>query len=298
MSTQTQTENQTVAASSSTPPPVPPTSPQPISTLSIAGYPSGEFKYFWDDVTRDANTGLPIKGSLGTGFHVHENLMTRFEQCGKTWEGLNTYLSKNIWVESVVKGQETVVKNRKPPKNKQGHYISSVKVREIDDFLSFAGGIQPYFYLRKGKELIGLCKKTSNYIYDYDPARPRHLPHRINFDFVRPPTDQEREDFMMGPGKSGIPKVIEHQPLRHVDESQVRKAAEEEARKLAEEEASKAQEAITAEISTLQDTYTANKTKIKEINEQIRELMNQQKVLVNANLETRERLHALKAPVV
>lgn len=190
MSTQSTEMQSTV-----TPPPV---TDVPM-TLSIAGYGSAKFdKFFWQDVNRDEKTGLPVSGSLGIHYDIHENLMTRFEQCGRTWEGLNTYLSKNIWI----------VRDK--------HYISRVQIAQINEFLSFAEGKQPYFYLRKGKTVIGLCKKTSGYIYDYDPARKTHLPHRINFEFVRPPISQEVEDFMTGPGKTGIPKTIVHQPLRDV----------------------------------------------------------------------------------
>ena len=289
----TQTTENTNNASSPSPPSA------PLMTLSIAGHASTYFKYFWQDVTRDTATGLPVSGSVGIGFRIFENLMTRFELTGKTWEGFNSYLAKNIWIDEWVYGLK--------PKNKKGRYISPVAIREIDEFLSFATGNQPFFYLRKGKELMGLCRKTSTYIYDYDPARPGHLPHRINFDFIRPPTEQEREDFMVGPGKSGVTKAIEHQPLRHQEDTVSKDskaaaaaaaAAEEAAIKAAEEAAIKAAESKKKEeIDTLQGKLSSNKNRIREINVKIRELMDEQKLLVKENLEVRDKLLDLKSPL-
>jgi hypothetical protein len=175
-----------------------------ISTLSITGHGVPHWTHFKKHVDYDSK-GQIVRGSFGIGYDLRNNLDDIFQKTGGDYDKMIQEIKtipkifKDEWKTGSIStdGKE---KNR---------YTSQRIAERLVKFYRFAKGDQPYFFLRKGHEVLGLCKKTSGYIYDLKPDDSHYHIHRISFDFVRLPTTQEQEDFDKGPGKSPQPMAVE-----------------------------------------------------------------------------------------
>jgi hypothetical protein len=150
------------------------------SIPSIAGYESGSpfDKCFWKHVEKDAVTGLPIRGSLGIDYGVHVNLDELASGPGLSQGSFQKFFKKDTT-------------NHKASKK-----VSAIQAKVIIDFYNFVKGDQPYFFLRKGKTCIGLCRKTGGYLYwpHSETIKNPDFLHRFSFEFVRAATAAEQAE--------------------------------------------------------------------------------------------------------
>ena len=162
------------------------------SIPSIAGYESGGFnKHFWLHVEKDMTTGLPVRGTVGIDYDVHVSLEELASGPGISQNSLQDFYGPS-WTK----------KER----------ISTKQAKNVVDFYNFTQGDQPYFFLRKGKKCIGLCRKTGGYIYKpREGSYKGHVyMHRVSFVFVRAPTIIEKEQTEALPT---IPMTLEWVPM-------------------------------------------------------------------------------------
>ena len=166
---------------------------------SIGGYCSSEFdKAFWRHVEKDEATGLPIRGTLGIDYNVHINLEELASGPGISQKSLQEFFEGNA--------------HRKDGFANASGKIGAKQTKTVLDFYNFTQGDQPYFFLRKGKKCIGLCRKTSGYIYmPREGAYKGHVyMHRVSFVFIRESTQDEKEQTEKLPT---IPMTLEWVPL-------------------------------------------------------------------------------------
>ena len=169
------------------------------SIPSIAGYESWGFKkHFWRHVEKDGATGLPIRGTVGIDYNVHISLEELASGRGISQNSLQEFYGGN---DHRADGLRNKTRN-----------IGVKQTKAVLDFYNFTQGDQPYFFLRKGKKCIGLCRKTSGYIYvPREGAEKGHVyMHRVSFVFVRAPTQEENEQAEALPT---IPMTLEWVPM-------------------------------------------------------------------------------------
>jgi hypothetical protein len=179
-----------------------------ISTLSIAGHGVPYWTHFKKHVEYDSY-GQIVRGSFGIGYDLRKNLDELFQQAGGDYDKKiqeikkTPKIFKHEWKTGTFStdGQE------------KDRYNSLRVADRIVRFYRFANGDQPYFFLRRGHEILGLCKKTSGYTFDLKPEDPFFHIHRISFEYVRPPSTQEQQDFDSGPGKNAVPMAVEDATL-------------------------------------------------------------------------------------
>jgi hypothetical protein len=175
-----------------------------ISTLSIAGHGVPHWTHFKKHVDYDSN-GQIVRGSFGIGYDLRKNLDDLFQQAGGDYDKMIQEIKNTPKIFKHEWKTGSILTDGKEKERYTSQRISERLVK----FYRFANGDQPYFFLRKGHEILGLCKKTSGYIYDLKPEDTHYHVHRISFDYVRPPTQQEQEDFDKGPGKNAVPMAVE-----------------------------------------------------------------------------------------
>jgi hypothetical protein len=140
---------------------------------------------FWRDVSMDPETKdwkvphplIGSFGSLGLGHFINADL-------------------NDLWSKSIndVKTFENLIKDnwKNEATGRRHHDVEALKA-----FFSFAIGDQPYFFLRNGQTILGLCKKLGGYSFQFDPENPMRYPHRISFEFLRRATEGEQTEFNM-----------------------------------------------------------------------------------------------------
>ena len=177
---------------------------------SIAGYESWGFKkHFWSDVEKDNKTGLPIRGTVGIDYNIHVSLEVLASGPGISEESLQMFYGGDA--------------HRSDGLRTNSVKVSARQAKVISDFYNFTEGNQQYFFLRKGKTCIGLCRKTSGYLYkprDRD-FKGHFYMHRLSFEFVRPATPEEQiqtENLMMIPTSlEWVPMPKEALPVLKID---------------------------------------------------------------------------------
>ena len=170
-----------------------------MSIPSIAGYESWGFKkHFWANVEKDPITELPIRGTLGIDYNVHVSLRDLAFGPGISQQSLQDFYQGDAH-----RGDGLAKRNGK---------FSHKQAQIMAEFYKFAQGNQLYFFLRQGKKCIGLCRKTSGYIYKpREGAWKGHVyMHRISFEFIRPATPEEQIQTDMLPI---IPMTLEWIPM-------------------------------------------------------------------------------------
>jgi hypothetical protein len=138
----------------------------------IAGMNAERFESFWDSVKKD-DKGNPLSGSMGVSWSFHKDLVP-------TATMLNNDRSAMIAAITAGLGSQTNARQL------------------VDCYLFFQNKDQPYFFIRQGKKLLALVKKTSGYKYDYQPEKTNWYPHRVEFTFVRQCTEGEVARFKRG----------------------------------------------------------------------------------------------------
>ena len=158
---------------------------------SIAGGASSLWdKHFTPYVTRwagKARKSQPLEGSAGICYSVTEDLREVWARYGGDEEAISAHLCASfvgpnpIFAESKAK------------------FLSPAQARVLIDFYTWVSGDQPYFFLRKGRQTLGLYRKTSGYLYE-----PTLLPedaqgkmtHRFTYEFIRPVLPEETARLM------------------------------------------------------------------------------------------------------
>jgi hypothetical protein len=151
------------------------------SIPSISGYEAWGFKkHFWLHVEKDRVTGHPIRGTVGIDYNVHADLAALSAGPGLSQKSLQAFYEGDA--------------HRGDGLATTSEVISVKQAKVVSDFYAFASGDQPYFFLRKGKTCLGLCRKKGGYLYwPREGAFKGHVyMHRVEFDFIRPPTPEEQ----------------------------------------------------------------------------------------------------------
>jgi hypothetical protein len=149
------------------------------SIPSIAGAPVARWaSWFAAHVELWSEYGQPLKGSLGIDFSVHMDLA---ELCAE-------HRGDRASMHASVKSKTQVVRVC-PGFSGPAKPITEEQVNMVLDFFFWAQSDQPYFFLRRGTQTLGLYRKTSAYFYK---VAPDTLQHRVSYEFVRAVTEEER----------------------------------------------------------------------------------------------------------
>jgi hypothetical protein len=144
----------------------------------IAGCAVGKWgTRFQNHVTLWSEEGRPLEGSMGINFDAMEDLSLLFSRL----DGRRETMLQHLLATVVTHPREAGLKgDPKPLTEAQGNMLL--------DYYFWAQGDEPYFILRKGKQCLGLYRKTSKYFFK---NKALTLPHRIEFQFVRELTTDE-----------------------------------------------------------------------------------------------------------
>ncbi len=145
---------------------------------SIAGGPVTTWKRdFCSGVTKwsgEPDKSLPLEGSIGLSYSVKEDLAAIYKGCRERHSCWNAVGDDFL---AALKG---TLKQPTPGFKQEAKPITTLQGDILFDFVDWALGEQPFFLLRKGREVLGLYRKSSSYFYD--PSSP--LPHRVGFQLV------------------------------------------------------------------------------------------------------------------
>lgn len=162
---------------------------------SIAGSPRDDWnKFFVPYVSYEVVDGesVPTTGTIGICHSVNEDL----QQLHTRLNGNRKAMEKHLFNTVIIDGAP----------------ISKKRVNMVMTFLEFAMSDQPYFFLRKGNDTVGLYRKTRNYYYD--PACENR--HRIGMEFVRFPNAMELKEFNLSGQTPSVVKKKYYTPVPSV----------------------------------------------------------------------------------
>ncbi len=141
------------------------------SIPSIAGAPVTSWKKdFCPGIIKwsgEPEKSLPLEGSFGLHYSVKGDLSTLYTLCGGR---------KSSWNAAL----EGTLKQPTPGFTEKVKPLTPFQSELLFDFVHWALSEQPYFLLRKGRETLGLYRKTSSYIYDPKAT----MLHRVSFELV------------------------------------------------------------------------------------------------------------------
>lgn len=141
----------------------------------IAGAENNRFwSFFSSRIRRSAPDGTPLEGSFGISFDIKDDM----RGIAARFQGNRNEMVSFIRANYTRKGKE----------------ITKHAAEMAVDFYLLAVGNQEYFFLRKGHDILGLYRKTSSYSFDQE----NRYPHRLNYQFVRSATDEERRKSLHG----------------------------------------------------------------------------------------------------
>ena len=167
--------------------------------LSISGGPSNRWDVFGAHVV--AGGALhPVRGSFGINFDLPEDLGAALVAAG----------GNQVQAAAAIHGRHPEVHGNADlgaePVLRQRTLASCV---QCVDFAAWALSDETLFFLRKGRTTLGLYRRINGYTYvDNEPGGYRH---RIQYDFVRDPTEDETED---GRALGHVPDTVSWVPRR------------------------------------------------------------------------------------
>jgi len=133
--------------------------------LAISGAPADEWaEYFLPCAKFDTNGNL-LRGSIGISFSTRVDLSDLFyEKCG----GDETKFESELQILC--------------PTN------SMNRIHQLMRFFKFAEGIDRIFVIKKGTKAAYVVRRLGHYRFDAS----KDYPHRISYEFVRLPNDDEK----------------------------------------------------------------------------------------------------------